>query len=208
MNPLPLATAERYAAKILDWLAPHCLRIEVAGSVRRRCRLVNDIDVVCIPKPLPKPLDLFGAEEAEPGNAVTAALAVLVKENIACWLRSTTGDERIQNRMVNPRNSNFLLHLDKCNLDVFLADAESWATRLLVRTGSKEHNIWIAERAKAKGLEMFGGLGLKRGFHLLQPKTEQSYYELLELPYIPPEEREMPGLAHRFDFQLSPEAGK
>src|SRR5205823_12049549 len=47
--PLPLAQAEKHAAKILAELAPFCERIEIAGSIRRRRPTVNDIDFVALP---------------------------------------------------------------------------------------------------------------------------------------------------------------
>jgi hypothetical protein len=45
---LPLATL--YAQQIVTWLTPFCERIEIAGSIRRQRPIVNDIDLVCIPK--------------------------------------------------------------------------------------------------------------------------------------------------------------
>ena len=46
---LKLETAQGIAAQVVEKLHPHCERIEIAGSIRRRRPLVHDIDLVCIP---------------------------------------------------------------------------------------------------------------------------------------------------------------
>src|SRR5438876_12139133 len=48
---IPLAQAERLAAKIVTELNTFCERIEIAGSIRRRRPVVNDIDIVALPMP-------------------------------------------------------------------------------------------------------------------------------------------------------------
>src|SRR5690349_7829223 len=47
---MDLTTAQRYADKLSAWLYPHCTHIAIAGSVRRRRPIVNDIDIVAIAK--------------------------------------------------------------------------------------------------------------------------------------------------------------
>ncbi|MEW6287659.1 MAG: hypothetical protein AB1509_15670 [Chloroflexota bacterium] len=54
---LPLPEAQKIAARVIDALAPHCQRIEVAGSIRRQSPQVGDIEIVCQPK---TGADLFG----------------------------------------------------------------------------------------------------------------------------------------------------
>jgi len=48
MSPLP--KMRRAAESICETLAPHCARLEIAGSIRRECPLPADIDLVCLPK--------------------------------------------------------------------------------------------------------------------------------------------------------------
>lgn len=47
---MPLERAESIARKFLAFIRPHCLVAEVAGSVRRKCAMVGDIEVVCVPE--------------------------------------------------------------------------------------------------------------------------------------------------------------
>lgn len=51
-GPLPLARAAVLAAELKAALSPSCDRIEIAGSVRRKRPLVNDIDLVLQPMTL------------------------------------------------------------------------------------------------------------------------------------------------------------
>ena len=47
---MELKQAEKLAADLVGELALLCERIEVVGSIRRRCPQVKDIDIVLIPK--------------------------------------------------------------------------------------------------------------------------------------------------------------
>jgi len=54
---IPLYEAEQIAQRVIAVLAPHCERIEIAGSIRRRKPEVGDIEIVASPKII---TDLFG----------------------------------------------------------------------------------------------------------------------------------------------------
>lgn len=81
-------------------------------------------------------------------------------------------------------------------VDLYLATPETWATLLLVRTGSKDHNIRLATLARNKGMMLKAdGSGL---FTLDAPgkpsirvagDTEVSIFAALGLRYAPPERR-------------------
>jgi DNA polymerase/3'-5' exonuclease PolX len=49
---IPLARAVSIAETTQAALAPHCERIAIAGSVRRRKAFVGDLELVCIPRQL------------------------------------------------------------------------------------------------------------------------------------------------------------
>ncbi len=91
-------------------------------------------------------------------------------------------------------------------LDVYIATPETWATLLLIRTGSKAHNILLCSRAKSRGMKLHAdGSGLfKYGQAIatdaaadgdfeeirIAGDTEESIFAALEMPYRKPEERE------------------
>jgi DNA polymerase (family 10) len=89
------------------------------------------------------------------------------------------------------------------DLDCYIATPETWATILLIRTGSKEHNIRMCMRAANMGMKLHAdGSGLFRKVETeMEPgvmereeriagDTEESIFEALGLPYKRPEERE------------------
>lgn len=49
-HKLPLQHAEQLAHRLVELLTPHCERIDVAGSIRRKKQEVGDIEIVCLPK--------------------------------------------------------------------------------------------------------------------------------------------------------------
>lgn len=76
-------------------------------------------------------------------------------------------------------------------IDVYVADEETWATLLLIRTGSAENNIRLASLAKKRGWHLVAsGDGL---FNELRERiagnTERSIYDALGVPWQEPEER-------------------
>jgi len=76
-------------------------------------------------------------------------------------------------------------------VDIYVASEETWATLLLIRTGSKENNIRLAGLAKKRGWHLAAsGNGLfddngKR----IAGDSEESIYAALDLPWQAPEER-------------------
>jgi len=76
-------------------------------------------------------------------------------------------------------------------VDLYYASQETWATLLLIRTGSKENNIRLATLAKkrgghlaANGNGLFNEVGRR-----VAGDSEESIYEALSLPYQQPWER-------------------
>ena len=76
-------------------------------------------------------------------------------------------------------------------VDIYFATEDTWATLLLIRTGSKENNIRLATLAKKKGWHLAAsgdGLFNEKG-ERIAGDTEESIYEALDLPYQEPWER-------------------
>jgi DNA polymerase (family 10) len=77
-------------------------------------------------------------------------------------------------------------------VDIYIATPETWATLLLIRTGSTRHNVYLCKLARARGWQLkANGQGLldsqdKR----VAGDTEQSIFAALGLKYREPEERE------------------
>src|SRR5262252_2157090 len=54
-----LDVASRVASELVERIADTCVRVEIAGSIRRKRPTVRDIDIVCVPK-VAAMLDMFG----------------------------------------------------------------------------------------------------------------------------------------------------
>jgi DNA polymerase (family 10) len=77
-------------------------------------------------------------------------------------------------------------------VDIYFADENTWATLLLIRTGSAANNIRLCSKAKNMGWHLHAdGAGLFNQFgKRMAGDTEASIYEALGLPYQTPAERE------------------
>ncbi|MBA7624744.1 DNA polymerase/3'-5' exonuclease PolX [subsurface metagenome] len=81
--------------------------------------------------------------------------------------------------------------VNSTQVDIYIASEETWATLLLIRTGSKENNIRLATLAKKKGWHLAAsgdGLFNEKG-ERIAGDTEESIYAALGLPYQAPWER-------------------
>ena len=173
---IPLAQAQAIAAKVLAQLRPHCAQIEIAGSVRRKRPTIGDIEIVCIPKPY----------QAEPLFASGLATVVnqwpKVKGELPCKYTKRLLPEGIP-------------------LDLFMVDRNGFGLQLAIRTGSAAWSHQVLAKAWVRaGYKSEGGL-LRRvvnteGIYSLgsaaPTPTERVLFDLIGLPWTPPEEREVP----------------
>jgi DNA polymerase/3'-5' exonuclease PolX len=199
---MTLRQARGYATHIVEWLMPFCDRIEVCGSVRRERPVCHDIDLVVIPKFRAAPRDLLGQATGPDTNLVWEALSSAATAGKARWRGREAAPapgvcgEGKWTEGVQPKMDavNFLVSLKKCDLDVFVATQENWASLVLCRTGSKEHNVWFAQRARDFGFEWKPYKGLFQHRALLKADDEAALYKALALPFIRPQEREAEGV--------------
>lgn len=161
---MELERAQKIADEVVKRLAPYCSRIEVAGSIRRKKPLVKDIDLVLIPS------DPWNLDYEIRGLQMTSF-----------------------SRPAAPAHGEKLKRIsyNGIQVDIYHASEETWATLLLIRTGSAENNIRLATLAKKKDWHLAAsgnGLFDETG-RRIAGDTEQSIYQALELPYQEPEER-------------------
>ena len=168
------------AEVVVAALRPSCERIEIVGSLRRGRPEVNDIDLVLLPAPGQIPA---------------------IKDRIRRRCRVVTdGPDTVMAEMSLPQSWRSRLGQESVHLDVWFASQDerdllytipsNWGTLLVCRTGSKEHNIRLAERAKALGLHWNPHKGVMRGESILAARTEEEIFRTLQIPLIPPAFRE------------------
>ena len=164
---MKLLEATLIATELGNKLSPYCDRIEVAGSIRRGRAWVNDIDIVAIPH----------EEKILAGGFF----------NVQHLVASITGDQ--------PHGGHAYLACSyrRVSVDIYLAAPSSWGTLLLIRTGSKEHNINLCTMARDRGWHLHAsGEGLFDGSNRrIAGDTEAGIFAALGLPFIPPGRREV-----------------
>jgi DNA polymerase/3'-5' exonuclease PolX len=81
-------------------------------------------------------------------------------------------------------------------VDIYIADERTWPTLVLIRTGSRDHNIKLCNEARKKGMVLHAdgsGIGhiLPDGTEtkIIPFKGEAHIFELLGLPYVEPRKR-------------------
>jgi DNA polymerase/3'-5' exonuclease PolX len=206
---MPLEYAREMADALVELLAPACERIAIAGSVRRKKKFPNDIEVVCEPKLTDRGRNLCdlacedllrtGQLEKRPDS-----------RGRHCW---GTGIKRAV----------FYQGQDYAPVDLFaVIEPRQWGVIYAIRTGPGDFNRILVTN------QLFGGAcppdrkvaggrvwslvacSEERRYHMarmpaskfarqaeqgeldaqvIPTPTEESFFEALEVPYWPPEQR-------------------
>jgi DNA polymerase (family 10) len=162
LTSLEIARAEMLASQISEKIKPLCIRLELVGSIRRKKLVVGDIDFVAV---------------ATDGNWTKIA-SCFKKSNVIC-----AGTQLIK---VN-------YPVDGClfQVDFYRAYDKNFGIQQLIRTGSADHNMWLASYALSKGFRLKYSEGLLKDEKVIAGKTEESVLEALDLLCPKPEEREI-----------------
>jgi DNA polymerase (family 10) len=153
-----LAVAHEIAGYVAK--APGVVRSSVAGSVRRFCETVSDVDII--------------ASAAEPGPVMehftrhSQVAQVIARGDTKCSVRLFKGELQCDLRVVPD---------------------EDFATALHHFTGSKAHHIRLRGLAQDQGLKI-SEWGVHRDTTKLRVPDEETIYKLLGMQYVPPEMRE------------------
>lgn len=155
---------------------PGIRRLEVAGSYRRRKETVGDIDLLAVAD------DAIAASEALTGFSGVQSVIGAGGTKTSVILRSGL------------------------QVDLRVVPAESWGAALVYFTGSKEHNIKLRKRALDRSLRVseygvfeipdeslgdaLGERGVASEGEMVAGDTEEAVYDILDLPWFPPEMRE------------------
>jgi DNA polymerase (family 10) len=162
---LDLKEAVEAAQQVKAAVSAHCDKIEVAGSVRRQKPKVHDIDFVVV------------AKSDNEWQKISEALKRM-KAKPDCSGNS------LMKAYLPIRNGLF-------RVDFYRAKPSTFGIHLLIRTGSAEHNMWLAGYAISKGMRLKYSEGLIKEDKAIAGETEQGVFEALGLPYSSPSQREI-----------------
>ena len=156
LTELYLEEAQKTAAQVKAAVETQCEFIEVAGSLRRQKSKVHDIDFVVVTKSDGDWLKInekLKQLKAKPNCSGNSVIKVFV-----------------------PCQDGFF------QVDFYRAKPSTFGIHLLVRTGSAEHNMWLAGYAISKGMRIRYSEGLIKDGVAIAGETEQGVFEALGLP--------------------------
>jgi DNA polymerase/3'-5' exonuclease PolX len=186
-----LREARGVAERLAGLMSPFCLRVEIAGSVRRSCPEVKDVELVAVPRwdERPGSVPSLFAEEAERVNllhgwATTEAAAAGVR-----WIKTGTPD--MVDWEPKPEGKYWRALVEDCvKLDLFLASAENYGMILAIRTGCAEFSQALMTYAKHRTpYHVEGGYLRGREGEALETPEERDVFTALKLDYVLPGER-------------------
>jgi len=182
IGKIDLTEAESIANKVRQHLSPAMDRVEVAGSIRRRKQVVGDIEICGIPADRERLIGLL----ADLGKHIKPGVPGAVP-----WT------PKVEAKYLRVRLA------EGMNLDVFLGTPENWGGLFMMRTGSgasPDGNTGIFGRWK----KLSGGGRMTEcmptmptGEQLWIPE-EQDFFDLLEMDFVPPEERIAKGAIKKY----------
>lgn len=188
IGKIDLVEAEQIAKKVVNHICYSLDRAEVAGSIRRKKPIVGDIEIVGIPNDRERLLKLLGdvGQHIKPG--VPGAVPWAPK----------------------PTSKYLRVRLNEgMNLDLFLATPQNWGGLFMMRTGSASspdgnsfHGFVPGIFSRWKKLSGGGRMTdtmptMPSGEQLWVPE-EQDFFDLLEMDFVPPEERLSKGAIKKY----------
>ena len=166
MTKVKLEEAAVLADRIVHSIEHLCDKIQVVGSMRRKRPEVHDIDIVLIP-------------QAWMWNTIIQRL----KNNMLARVIKT-GQELATLKVPTGATS------ETIQVDIYRARPETWGVLLLIRTGSKEHNVMMCSRARTLDMMLSAARGLIKNGKVIASRTEKEIFQTLGMEYIEPQNRE------------------
>ena len=182
---IPLAEAQQLANEVVDLFRGVCERIEIGGSIRRKKETVGDTEIVIEPRLTPA-YDMFGdicgmVNEQYEYSKLCREKGVLQPRldinGTGAW------GERYQRAIYKG-----------FALDIFcVLPPAQWGVIMAIRTGPATFSKRVVT-SRLFGGRLPTGYQIKDGQLLIggQPvlvETEKEFFNLIELEYVPPEER-------------------
>lgn len=183
------------AQRIRTILTPHCTRIDIAGSIRRKLAHANDIDIVCQPKMVElRDMYEYVVDTARSIEFMDAANSI---------------GSRLKGDLYRGKCVTYLNYVngEGIKIELWMPDPAEYYRHLAIRTGSADYSKHVIANAwKVKGwVGSDEGLRLitdcmkrKDGWRCMNTggekppvwESEQDFFNWLNIPYIAPEYRE------------------
>lgn len=179
---IPLEAAEVVAQALLHHLGPHFLRLEIAGSIRRRKKEVGDIEIVGVPK-LHQVKNLLG----EPDGPMLDT----IQEGIDSYARCESFDGRALVRL-NDGLKYMKLHeqVVGVQVDLFVVRPPAqWGPIFTIRTGSADFSRRLVTSLHVRDLKCEEGRVIDKSGRVHDAPEEEDFFRLAGVKWVPPERR-------------------
>ena len=150
--------------------------IEIAGSLRRRCETIGDIDLLVAAKP----------------------------EDTPCIMQTFVDHPNVIEILAQGDTKASVRTQDGRQVDLRVVPPNHFAATLMYFTGNKDHNVVMRQRARDRGMALneYGLFKLDASgdtdfSNPVEAESEKAIYQKLGLPFIQPELREDHG---EFDY--------
>lgn len=164
----PYEEALKIAEAALAELRPHCVRAEIAGSIRRKKSECGDIEIVAIPKPYKH--GLF-----EDGMALVVNKWKKVKGEMEY------GKTRYTQRILP----------EGIALDLFICKEENWGNIFAMRTGSADYSHKILASGWKDRWYVSIDVRITKDGEEYDLYDEEDLFRLVGIPYVDPEYRNL-----------------
>lgn len=188
-QPIPLAEAEPVAEELVRLLRDSCIRIAVAGSIRRRKPMVSDIEIVATPYWGTVPSgDLWGTrlrvDLLSERLFTFRAARLLPPRNVE--VHRASGSIEIQQRLGDAYQALVFRGLP---VDLFIVrDLADWGVIFALRTGPGDWNTRIVTDCQKYLRRVEGGKVYRSGQYVPCPE-EEDFFRVLGQPWVEPSER-------------------
>ncbi len=162
LTSLEYTKAEAIALQVETAIKPLCTKIKIVGSIRRKKAQVGDCDFVVL------------ATDSNWSKIVQT----LKKPKVIC-----SGPSLIK--------LNYPAEDGLFQVDFYRATTQTFGIQEVIRTGSADHNMWLAGYAISKGYRLKYSSGLLKEGLAVAGETEESVFSVLDLPCPPPSTREV-----------------
>jgi DNA polymerase/3'-5' exonuclease PolX len=194
---MPAARAAQIAKRFLALIEPHCEKIVVAGSLRRRATMVGDIEVCAVPR-------VETVQDREPGlfeDVVTDRLVDRLHEAMEQLLADGVVSKRLTDKgLTHWGESSKHLTFEGAPIDLSSTEADRFGWLVLLRTGPYlfsrqlvvERGHKTADRRPGllpTHLRVDKGIVSRVSGERYPTPDEESVFKLFGLPYRAPEHR-------------------
>ena len=159
---LEYTKAEAVAHQVEEAVKSLCDKLKIVGSIRRKKPQVGDCDFVVLAT----------------DNNWAKIVQALRKSKVICSGPSLT-------------KVNFPVEGGFFQVDFYRATPQTFGIQELIRTGSADHNMWLAGYAISKGYRLKYSVGLIKDGIAVAGEREESVFSALDLPCPEPQEREL-----------------